>query len=243
MERLKRLVQEHQGWKQAMDKVAEDADSQENDSLVMLERLRSPQIFEQMMKLERDYECARRHVAALPAARETLMRDDMIRNIDDARHSTQINTRAGAESTQFSVATNERKPDGTRRSVKELTIIEAHEKFHAVHPTYAYKTIGMEFFDEMYRKALDESVIRWHAQTQKALDYMLSGQEIAARMAQLKNYFGMRGAEAFTLPHLYYAKKHYVTDTGLDNNMTVFLEAVTKKTEGEFIRLINSTGI
>ena len=126
---------------------------------------------------------------------------------------------------------------------KDLDIIEAHEKFHHIHPTFAYKSMDMDFFDEMYRKAIDESYVRSCAQDQRSVDYMLSAAEIAARMSQLKNYFGMRGNETFTLVHLYHAKKHYVEDTRHDNNMTFFLRAITKKTEDEFISLMNSTGI
>jgi hypothetical protein len=43
-------------------------------------------------------------------------------------------------------------------------------------------------------------------------------------MAQVKNYFGMQGGEQFTRAHLEYARQHYVEDTGLDNNMTLFFE-------------------
>jgi hypothetical protein len=73
--------------------------------------------------------------------------------------------------------------------------------------------------------------------------YLFNALEIAERMAQLKNYFGMSGADQFTAEHLAYAREHYLQDTGLDNGMTHFFQAITPETEGKFIELINSSGI
>ncbi len=80
-------------------------------------------------------------------------------------------------------------------------------------------------------------------QKEEFFRYLFSGVEIAERMSQLKNYFGFKGDEEFTLEHLRYAKEHYVIDTGFDNRMTPFLTAITPETEEEFIRLINCSGI
>ncbi len=62
-------------------------------------------------------------------------------------------------------------------------------------------------------------------------------------MSQLKCYFGMNGDEVFTPEHLVYAREHYVTDTGLDNLMTQFFQAITPETENGFLELINTSGI
>ncbi len=62
-------------------------------------------------------------------------------------------------------------------------------------------------------------------------------------MSQLKNYFGMSGNELFTAEHLRYARKHYIPDTGVDNNMRQFFQAITPEAEGEFLKVINSCGM
>ena len=46
--------------------------------------------------------------------------------------------------------------------------------------------------------------------------------ELAARFSQLKNYFGLKEGEIITPDMWEYAKKHYVEDTGADNNMSDF---------------------
>lgn len=69
--------------------------------------------------------------------------------------------------------------------------------------------------------------------------YLRNANELTARMAQLKNYYGMAGKEPFTQDHLDYAKANYVTDTGLDNSMSLMLDSVTPKTQREFVRLMN----
>ena len=75
------------------------------------------------------------------------------------------------------------------------------------------------------------------------LDYLFSGPEVAERMSQLKNYFGMKGDEQFTKEHLHYAKEHYVSDTQVDNEMRLFFQAITPEREDEFVRLIHTSGI
>ena len=48
--------------------------------------------------------------------------------------------------------------------------------------------------------------------------------ELTARMAQFKNYFGMQGGEQFTADHLNYLRQHYIEDTGLDNGVSTMLK-------------------
>ena len=76
-----------------------------------------------------------------------------------------------------------------------------------------------------------------------AIQYLFSGPEVAERMSQLKNYFGIKDSEHFTREHLEYARQHYITDTGMDNRMRHFFQAITPETEVAFIELINSSGI
>ena len=145
-----------------------------------------------------------------------------------------------------------------------MGIIEAHEKGHVLRP------YGSEYMRGRFASGFDLSRITFSEQEQKKiaiefntpdladhrsaplsrekmlechLEYLFRGEEVAERMAQLKNYFGLRGAEPFTKEHLEYARAHYVPDTGLDNSMTQFFQAITPDTEAAFLRLINSMGI
>jgi hypothetical protein len=163
-------------------------------------------------------------------------------------------------------------PSGQAPNTKQWSIIEAHEKGHSIRqycgPTQKL-SIGEEpknFFREYFSPAFDPSaiifsdddyqqvrkvleqegdkeVLTFEEQKEEFFNYIFSGQEIAERMSQLKNYFGFKGNEEFTIEHLRYAKEHYVQDIGFDNRMTPFLNAITVETEGEFIRLVNCSGI
>lgn len=55
----------------------------------------------------------------------------------------------------------------------------------------------------------------------------LRGDELLARGTQLKNYFGIVDDTPITGDMLKYAAKHYVEDTGADNNMLQFFHTIT----------------
>ncbi|MFA6158382.1 MAG: hypothetical protein WC763_02030 [Candidatus Paceibacterota bacterium] len=141
---------------------------------------------------------------------------------------------------------------------KQMSNIEAHEKGHNLRPYRAdfFKTHfqGAFSFDdkvitdrdiEMYRKVLNEDERNEPDEKIREiiLDYLFYPMEIAERMSQLKNYFGMSADDTFTREHLHYAVEHYVADTGVDNGMGMFFRAIKPETEDEFIRLINCSGI
>ena len=78
----------------------------------------------------------------------------------------------------------------------------------------------------------------------KFIKALFDPNEIAERMAQLKNYFGMSGNEEFTKAHLVWAREHFIKDLpGCDNGMTHFFQAITPETEERFLYLINNSGI
>jgi hypothetical protein len=142
-------------------------------------------------------------------------------------------------------------------TVKQNAITEAHEKGHAIRPYHN------RILDEYFSKALDhgEIINNWPGSNEPDYDpemddfwanydvnvslfmYITSPAEIAERMGQLKNYFGMDGDQAFTKEHLEYAREHYVEDTGMDNNMTLFFAGITPATLDKFLEVINSAGI
>jgi hypothetical protein len=144
-------------------------------------------------------------------------------------------------------------------TVKQMSIIEAHEKGHAIrtydrlrgHFARGFDTTKMEYGDKdfemdvLMRKKDDSGTKDFSRENMRAetIRYLFSGTEIAERMSQLKNYFGMKGSKKFTSEHLHYARDHYIVDTGMDNRMKQFFQAVTPETEGAFLELINSSGI
>jgi hypothetical protein len=163
--------------------------------------------------------------------------------------------------------------DGEKPTQKVLNIAESHEKGHVLRPYNFFRsreegflervregTVDAKFaeaFDfsnidchDIYKK-LQETLARVGVENsisekevqRRITDYLRVPMEIAERMSQLKNYFGMKSNEKFTKEHLDYAHIHYLRDTGLDNEMTQFFQAITPEKEDAFIELINSAGI
>lgn len=114
---------------------------------------------------------------------------------------------------------------GIKLDEHQMDIILAHEKAHGIFGrlTHAEKKVILEPFDRTKIKGYGFSD---HAD------------EIVARMSQLKNYFGFKGDEEFRVEHLRYARKHYVEDTKLDNNMTEFFDAISD--EQKFVDVMNT---
>lgn len=108
-------------------------------------------------------------------------------------------------------------------SGRQKDIIDAHEKIHQVYEILPQKT----------KEKVVEPFLEYLA------DYKSKSQadEILARMAQLKNYFGFSGGEQFTKEHLGYARKHYLEDTQMDNTMKDFFEKIGD--EEVFVRNMN----
>lgn len=141
---------------------------------------------------------------------------------------------------------------------KQMSIIEAHEKGHNIRPYNApfhteHFRDGFKFDPvkiteaevRMFRKVLSEEENKESDESVRdiCVHYMSGAMEIAERMSQLKNYFGMKGADEFTKEHLEYARARYIEDTGMDNGMSIFFRAITPDTESEFLWLINNSGI
>jgi hypothetical protein len=142
---------------------------------------------------------------------------------------------------------------GKKPSLREMSAIEAHEKGHFVRvygmsnnhlaagfdaSAIQLSKADIEYLKEhCYQNMSEEEIPAEHS------EYLINDMEVAERMSQLKNYFGMKGNEIFTANHLKYAREHYSQDTGIDNSMTQFFQAITPETEKEFLRLINSSGI
>lgn len=112
-----------------------------------------------------------------------------------------------------------------------MSLVEAHEKGHTVRTLHR-----SDYLNSLFSTAFS------FPNSEEYLDtYQPS--ELIERMAQLKNYFGMKGDETFTPQHLEYARQHYLEDVTLDNNMKGFLDAITQDKEFAFLKLMNSIGI
>ncbi len=142
---------------------------------------------------------------------------------------------------------------------RQKSLFEAHEKGHEV------RRFDENFFAEAFDKSkavfTDEDIKAFgkmmeldkdegevvEADPEKIKEifsnYLFSGNEVAERMSQLKNYFGMRGAEKFTHENLAYVREHYSKDVGFENGVRQLLQAVTPETEDKFLELINNSGI
>lgn len=153
---------------------------------------------------------------------------------------------------------------GARPTTQQMSIIEAHEKGHRVrgysaavdHFKGAFDISKATFTEEdraMQKNSeegfKDKMQLGDRAATLQEdgenyfKGYLFTDVEVAERMSQLKNYFGFNGTEVFTAEHLAYAEQHYVRDTNMDNGMRQFFEAITLETKGEFLNLINNSGI
>ncbi len=121
--------------------------------------------------------------------------------------------------------------DGTPLSDHHRHIIESHEAGHGIR-----EFIGTEGAELYY-------IIDTQGMTSKDSRYLSKPDEVAERMSQLKNYFGLGPTEKFTAEHLRYAREHYIEDTGLDNQMSQFFTGVTPEREEQFLRLINELPI
>lgn len=129
---------------------------------------------------------------------------------------------------------------GSPLTDRQKNIIEAHEKGHCLRDfasQYDRKeiqnTIDQDLISELNRLRKANGIER------TAPTYVSNPMEIAERMAQFKNYFGMGANDKFEKRHLDYVREHYVNDTELDNGVSDLLYVVTPETEKSFLHVIN----
>lgn len=127
----------------------------------------------------------------------------------------------GESPTVFSDATHRGEP----LSARQKNIVESHEAGHGVR-----EFVGSEAVD--IRSLMNAERIPTEKRT-----YFSDPNEIAERMSQLKSYFGMDATARFTKSHLVYARERYVKDTGLDNDITLFFDAISD--DERFVQLMN----
>lgn len=114
--------------------------------------------------------------------------------------------------------------NNTPLSGAQKDIIDAHEKIHKL-----YEVLPSEIKQDLKEPFSGRL---------KGYKDKYQSDEILARMAQLKNYFGFTRDEEFTKQHLDFARCHYVDDTKLDNTMNDFFEKI--EDEDLFIKNMNT---
>lgn len=254
-----------------------------NQSELMLQRLSSAKIFNQIVdlwetRLQVDWKYGGKNTNIspdetsvleinkksfyLPKNREEI-EAELQRRLDNAMVSTPVRIERDINADTECIPTELILQSGKRASTEQMSIVEAHEKGHLIR-TYSgmyYEMIFHEGFDfsldiikrEVVRNLGPEKKSPLADPNQAAEDlenataqmywYISQPAELCERMSQLKNYFGMSGTEEFTKTHLDYARENYVTDTGMDNNMTLFFECITPDSEADFVKLMNTVGI
>ena len=92
--------------------------------------------------------------------------------------------------------------------------MEGHEFYHWL--TEPFEPLSSDIYDISLIN--DPEIQRYFS--------VSNNEEIAARIAQLKNYYGLKENEPITGDHFRYAEKHFVQDRGYDNNMTDFFKGI-----------------
>lgn len=85
--------------------------------------------------------------------------------------------------------------------------------------------------------------VRQYFSTPEYRDYFRKNRasEQTARGTQLKNYFGFNKGDQNITPEMWeYAKKNYVKDTGMDNDMIEWFNSVDKRDIDNFLKWLNN---
>lgn len=147
-------------------------------------------------------------------------------------------------------------------TVLQKSIVEAHEKGHVIRDFYNPNTLfvknlmlGFDFskirINKYFSSLIEEQLLMYEPgsshtnkdRIERQIDYFKKPNEIIERMAQLRNYFGMKYGDIFTKEHLDYVRENYSKDTGFYLQIQPFLQTITPETEKKFLELINELPI
>jgi hypothetical protein len=240
------------------------ANCEENDTLVFFERIGNSAVKGKLIDFiynieQKSHEEGRRiqrytdegKFEIVPPRTRSEVESDFEMRLKEVKSYTDV-TLGGHEATTESISIRLCWPTGERFSEKQMSITEAHEKGHKVR----VDLIGNDVANRVIGEAFNPGVVqvseeelepykKWNPDITKdrIKEYLFSAHELIERMSQLKNYFGMKGDEEFTKEHLEYARINYIRDTGFNNEMTQFFQAITSEKEEVFIKLMNTIGI
>lgn len=235
---------------------------EKNKTMVMVNRLRNPNIQSQMLSIAKRYPnmFTRPPTEIIANINATIEREMLL---------THINPKIDAWRSSYN-GLSKKAIIGTRgKATNQMReYIEAHEKEHAVRSSFMNFRPGVSgdmarsfskwsWFKEKCKQMIVAAAwsnliatflgpvpaAGYFASEVLKSTYMHSSWEIYARMSQLKNYFGMEADEEFTAEHLEYARKHYIEDTGLNNNMQAFFDGITPRSQRQFLYTINNFGV
>lgn len=197
----------------------------------------------------------RRDMDAFRAKSREEVEEALDKTITEAETSTNI--AFGSEAPNVNeISLGWKLPNGQKPSTKQMAMVEAHEKGHVIRPYFGelfnrhflqgFDTSKIVFTEQDYEQIKKENnldAISFEQVRDNLVEAVFCAEELAERMSQLKNYYGLDGPQVFTKDQLQYAREHYVEDTGMDNYMRFFFQAITPETEEVFLRIMNSSGI
>ncbi len=137
----------------------------------------------------------------------------------------------GKTGTIYSDAANQA---GNQLTDRQKDIIAGHEAYHGMVDVKgsAVTEVRSGFDWDIYNQLVDENSVNQP-------NYLRNPDELLARMAQFKNYFGFQSGEEFTSSHLAHLRQQYIKDIGLDNGISTMLMMIKPKVEPQFIKLMN----
>lgn len=250
-----------------LEQVKECSNYQGNMSMLLFDRVQSPDISSQLKKLlllDRKYDLLNEEIFDMEKVSSEFDEDFKIISNDTpvtfkGEMSSANSIRGIRENIDpfFCDPITDKEP-----TVLETSYVEAHEKGHYLRrlkstaiSNYFAKTVDLsklsitqEYFEKIkiysikeYGKEAEDMT---HADVVELItSYFKYSVEIMERMSQLKNYFGFKGGEIFTKQHLQYAREHYVEDTQMDNYMGFLFDCITPETEECFLQVINNSGV
>lgn len=117
-----------------------------------------------------------------------------------------------------------------KRTTYQVLDIGSHELAHYIYrPNYKE---SLRLAESVPQKFNDKNMAAYFTKN--------GATEQSARGTQLKNYFGFNRGEQNITPEMWeYAKKNYVKDTGIDNNMTEWFNSVPNEYVPQFLDWLN----
>jgi hypothetical protein len=250
-----------------LEQVKEHSNYQGNMSMLLFDRVQSPDIADQLKNLllvDRKYDIHQEEFFDLERISSELDED-----LKTVSNDTPVIFAGKMPSASLKKGLRENMDPffcdpntGDVSNVLQNSYVEAHEKGHYLRrlkskgvANYFAQTIDLtkllvpqEYVEKVKPFLMKENDIQAEDVTESAvtemiITYFKNPVEVLERMSQLKNYFGFTGGEIFTKQHLEYARDHYIEDTLMDNHMGFFFDCITPDTEERFLQVMNNSGV
>jgi hypothetical protein len=250
-----------------LEQIEKESNYQGNMTLLMIERMQSPEIsaqLKELLYLDRIFNLYEKEKFTIERVADEFTEDiEAVSNDTPITFDDQMPSASLVRGIRENVDLAFCNPiTGNEYNALQKSYIEAHEKGHYVRRLLseaienyfgkAFDLNRLTISEEYYQLLKDDAVRRYGEEAENMsfdeavksiVDYLRMPVEIMERMSQLKNYFGFSGKDVFTKQHLEYARLHYVNDTQMDNWMGLFLDCITPETEKHFLHIINNCGV